>query len=132
MRVDARRGNELFINDGSYGMLFDATHLDFAFPVALVSRPAAPGEAMVDFSFWGPTCDKIDLMRGPFQLPERIKEGDYIEVRNTGAYGRGLASRFNGFGVYEEAILQDEPMLTMYPVQTGAGEAADETQQAQA
>jgi ornithine decarboxylase len=132
VRVDARRGNELFINDGSYGMLFDATHLDFAFPVALVSRPVAPGEAMADFSFWGPTCDKIDFMRGPFRLPEVIKEGDYIEVRNTGAYGRGLSSRFNGFGLYEEAILQDEPALTMYPVQGGASEAAGEMQQAQA
>ena len=29
VRVVARRGNELFINDGSYGALFDAAHLGF-------------------------------------------------------------------------------------------------------
>ena len=34
VRVDARRGNELFINDGSYGTLFDAAHMGFNFPVA--------------------------------------------------------------------------------------------------
>ena len=38
VRVDARRGNELFINDGSYGTLFDATHMGFNFPVRLVGR----------------------------------------------------------------------------------------------
>ena len=26
VRVDARRGNELYINDGGYGTLFDAAH----------------------------------------------------------------------------------------------------------
>ena len=35
VRVDARRGNELFINDGSYGTLFDAAHLGFAYPARL-------------------------------------------------------------------------------------------------
>ena len=53
-------------------------------------------------------------MRGPFLLPSGIKEGDYIEIGNTGAYGRALSSRFNGYGAYDEAILLDEPMLSMY------------------
>ena len=114
VRVDARRGNELFINDGSYGTLFDAAHLGFNFPVRLVSRPRGRGEPLVPFSFWGPTCDTIDHMKGPFLLPAKIKEGDYIEIGNTGAYGRAIAGRFNGYGAFEEAILLDEPMLTMY------------------
>ena len=59
-------------------------------------------------------------MKGPFLLPAKIKEGDYIEIGNTGAYGRALASRFNGYGAYEEAILLDEPMLTMYARRAGA------------
>jgi ornithine decarboxylase len=115
VRVDARRGNELFVNDGGYGALFDAAHLGFSFPVRLVSRLVDSGERFTDFSFWGPTCDTIDHMRGPFRLPEKIREGDYIEIGNTGAYGRALAGRFNGYGAFEEAILSDEPMLTMYP-----------------
>ena len=120
VRVDARRGNELFVNDGSYGTLFDAAHLGFDFPVRLVGRPVDASEALVDFSFWGPTCDTIDFMKGPFQLPGSIKDGDYIEVGNTGASGRALASRFNGYGAFEEAILDDEPMLTMYAAQADA------------
>ena len=46
VRVDHRRGNELFINDGSYGMLFDAAHLAFNFPVRRVGQPppACDGE----------------------------------------------------------------------------------------
>ena len=71
-------------------------------------------EALRRSRFWGPTCDTIDHMKGPFRLPDKIKEGDYIEIGNTGAYGRALASRFNGYGAFEEAILLDEPMLTMY------------------
>jgi hypothetical protein len=57
-------------------------------------------------------------MKGPFVLPTKIKEGDYIEIGNTGAYGRAIAGRFNGYGAFDEAILLDEPMLTMYPTET--------------
>ena len=114
VRVDARRGEELFVNDGSYGTLFDATHMKFNFPVRLVGHEGETGEPMVPFSFWGPTCDTVDFMKGPFLLPAKIREGDYIEIGNTGAYGRALAGRFNGYGAFEEAILLDEPMLSMY------------------
>ena len=128
VRVDARRGNELYINDGSYGTLFDAAHMGFAFPVRLIGRDLEPGESLAPFCFWGPTCDTVDFMPGPFQLPARIKEGDYIEIGNTGAYGRALGGRFNGYGAYDEAILLDEPMLSMY----GEPAVEDEAQQVQA
>jgi ornithine decarboxylase len=114
VRVDARRGNNLYINDGSYGMLFDAAHLGFIFPARLVSRDVDPGEALVPFELWGPTCDSIDYMKGPFMLPASVKEGDYIEIGNMGAYGRAIAGHFNGYGEYDEVILLDEPMLSMY------------------
>ncbi|HWB43811.1 MAG TPA: type III PLP-dependent enzyme [Hyphomicrobiaceae bacterium] len=114
VRVDARRGNELFINDGSYGTLFDAAHMGFNFPVRLLGRPVDPAEGMAEFSFWGPTCDTIDFMPGPFLLPAKIKEGDYIEIGNTGAYARAIAGKFNGYGFYEEVILKDAPIYTMY------------------
>ena len=65
VRVDARRGNNLYINDGSYGMLFDAAHLGFIFPVRLVSRDVDAAETLVPFELWGPTCDSIDYMKGP-------------------------------------------------------------------
>lgn len=131
VRVDARRGNELFINDGSYGTLFDAAHMGFNFPVRRVGEGDDPAEPLVPFSFWGPTCDTIDFMPGPFLLPAKIKEGDYIEIGNTGAYGRALGGRFNGYGAFDEAILLDEPLLSMYPAQAEQREQR-EAQRAQA
>ena len=62
-------------------------------------------------------------MKGPFLLPSRIREGDYIEIGNTGAYGRAIAGRFNGYGAFDEAILLDAPMLTMYRRRWGARSA---------
>ena len=113
VRVEARRGNDLFINDGGYGVLFDAAHLGWIFPARLVGREAA-SDTMIPYELWGPTCDSIDHMKGPFLLPACIKEGDYLEIGNVGAYGRAIAGDFNGYGRYEEAILDDEPMMTMY------------------
>lgn len=111
--------------------MFDAAHLNFNFPVKLVGRPVDEREAFTDFVLWGPTCDTVDHMKGPFRLPDKIREGDYIEFGNTGAYSRALASRFNGFGAYEEAILLDEPMFTMYaPEQDAQREAEAEQVQA--
>ena len=43
-----------------------------------------------------------------------MREGDYVEIGQIGAYGRVLANRFNGFGEYDEVVLMDEPMLSMY------------------
>ena len=117
VRVDARRDHELFINDGSYGALFDAAHLNFVFPVRMISRDVPHTEALRPFEFWGPTCDSIDRMKGPFMLPASIREGDWIEIGNVGAYGRAIGGRFNGYGSYLEAILTDEPMFTMYPAE---------------
>lgn len=115
VRVEARRGQELFINDGGYGVLFDAAHLGFVYPVRLVSRDINPREELVPFALWGPTCDSIDYMEGPFMLPASVREGDYIEIGNVGAYGRALVTRFNGFGAFDDVILLDQPQLSIYP-----------------
>ena len=117
VKVDARRGNELFINDGTYGMLFDAGHMGWQFPVRPLSRLNELQGALQPFSFWGPTCDTIDYIKGPFMLPANIAEGDYIEIGMVGAYARALASRFNGYGDYDEAILLDEPIYSMFTPQ---------------
>lgn len=114
VRVDARRGQDLYINDGGYGALFDAAQLNFLLPVALANRARARDEPLQSFSFWGPTCDSIDHMKGPFLLPASIREGDYIEIGNMGAYGRAIAGSFNGYGRYIDVILDDEPVFSMY------------------
>ena len=36
-------------------------------------------------------------MKGPFLLPDSIKEGDWIEIKNMGAYSMSMKTDFNGF-----------------------------------
>ncbi len=116
VRVDARRGDTLYINDGAFGTLYDAAHCKWIFPARAYSARGEPmnGRALKAFDLYGPTCDSADYLPGPFVLPEAIGEGDYIEIGNIGAYGRVMVSNFNGCGQFDEAIFQDEPMLSMY------------------
>jgi ornithine decarboxylase len=112
VKVERRRGDELYINDGAYGALFDAAHVGWRFPVrALEDDLTQPLEA---FSFYGPTCDDADYMKGPFMLPADIQAGDWIEIGMLGAYGAAMKTRFNGFGAAEAAIVEDEPMESLY------------------
>ena len=112
VKVEKRRGNELFINDGSYGALFDAAHVGWRFPVRVLSDHR--GEAMADFSFYGPTCDDADFMEGPFALPADTQAGDWIEIGMLGAYGAAMRTAFNGFGQGEVVEVSDEPMASQY------------------
>ena len=114
VRVDARRGNALYVNDGAFGTLFDAAYSRFRFPARLIEAAGAKARGEAEFSLYGPTCDSSDYLQGPFMLPPSVQEGDYIEIGQIGAYGRVLANRFNGFGEYDEVVLTDEPMLSMY------------------
>jgi ornithine decarboxylase len=121
VRVDARRDNELFINDGGYGVLYDAANCDWVFPVRLLANDASEYDKRIvetseltAFQLWGPTCDAADHMKGPFLLPACVKEGDYLEIHKTGAYGGVMASGFNGFGCYEEIFLEDDVMVTNF------------------
>ena len=122
VKVDARRKDTLYINDGAFGTLYDAAHCKWVFPTRAFSAQGEPVNcrSVKTFDFYGPTCDSADYLPGPFLLPERIGEGDYIEVGNIGAYGRVMASHFNGYGYYDEVILEDEPMLSMYADQPEA------------
>ena len=114
VRVDARRGDALYVNDGAFGTLFDAAYSGFRFPARLVATSRRKAKPVAEFALYGPTCDSSDYLPGPFVLPACVREGDYIEIGQIGAYGRVLANRFNGFGEYDEVMLRDEPMLSMY------------------
>lgn len=114
VRVDARRGNALYVNDGAFGTLYDAAYSGFRFPARLVTTARRKAKPAAEFALYGPTCDSADYLPGPFVLPDCVREGDYIEIGQIGAYGRVMAGRFNGFGEYDEVMLRDEPMLSMY------------------
>ena len=113
VRVEKRRGDTLYINDGAYGALFDAAHVGWRFPVKLLREPESEVRDMA-FSFYGPTCDDLDHMAGPFLLPADVKAGDYLEIGMLGAYGCAMRTRFNGFGSDLTVVAEDEPMASLY------------------
>jgi len=113
VRVEKRRGTELYINDGAYGALFDAAHVGWRFPVRLVRSDASDARD-IPFSFYGPTCDDLDHMAGPFLLPADVGPGDYIEIGMLGAYGSAMRTGFNGYGSSLTMLCADEPMATLY------------------
>ncbi len=112
VRVEKRRGDELYINDGAYGALFDAAHVDWRFPVVALEDDLI--EPLAEFTFYGPTCDDADYMKGPFMLPADIQAGDYIEIGMLGAYGAAMKTGFNGFGDAQQIVVADEPMASLY------------------
>jgi len=101
VRVELRKGDVLHINDGSFGNMFEVCSMNWKNTVHLI-RPGRRGrktmtKAHTPFRFYGPTCDSVDYMAGPFLLPEDVCEGDWIAIRGMGAYGAASQSHFNGF-----------------------------------
>jgi ornithine decarboxylase len=113
VQVQLRRGDTLYVNDGVYGNLSDAGALGFCFPARRIRLGDAddPEEGLADFSLFGPTCDSADRMRGPFRLPADMREGDWVELGQLGAYGACLRTGFNGFGRVDLVEVGDPPML---------------------
>jgi ornithine decarboxylase len=112
VQVNKRRGEELYINDGAYGALYDAAHVAWRFPVRALEDDLI--EEDEDFAFYGPTCDDADYMKGPFRLPADIQAGDYIEIGMLGAYGAAMKTGFNGYGNAVAVTVQDEPMMSLF------------------
>ena len=77
----------------------------------------------IGFSFYGPTCDDMDRMAGPFELPADVQAGDYIEIGMLGAYGCAMRTGFNGFTTDGREIMDDEPMASLYIADDEAREA---------
>jgi ornithine decarboxylase len=113
VRVELRKGDRLYINDGSFGSLYDAAHTDFAYPVKAIRREGAFEGELKAFTFFGPTCDSADVMPGPFMLPADIREGDWIEIGQLGAYGTTMRTNFNGFLSDATVELKDQPILSL-------------------
>ena len=114
VRVVLRKKQKIYINDGTYGSLFDAGVLNFVLPTRMIPNGRATSKKLTSFSLYGPTCDSSDYMKGPFILPNNLKEGDYIEVGQLGAYSITFRTKFNGF--YSDQIfeVQDKPIMSMY------------------
>ena len=95
LRVDLRKKNNLYINDGVHGYLHNAGLHRFTFSAKVFRKEKK--SKLIPFSFYGPTCDSNDFMKGPFLLPDSINEGDLIELECMGAYSVTMKNNFNGF-----------------------------------
>ena len=114
VKVILRKKQKLYINDGTYGSLFDAGVPNFVLPTKMITNGRVHSKKLTAYSFFGPTCDSLDYMKGPFLLPNNIKEGDYIELGQLGAYGLTFRTNFNGF--YSDKIFElgDKPIMSLY------------------
>jgi len=114
VKVILRKKQNLYINDGTYGTLFDAGVPNFVLPSKMISAGRIQSKKLTSFSFFGPTCDSLDYMKGPFLLPNNIKEGDYIELGQLGAYGLTFRTKFNGFYSNQIFEVADKPIMSLY------------------
>ncbi len=116
VRVNLRKKQKLYINDGTYGTLFDAGTPNIVFPSKMIkdSSHKIISKKMTAFDFYGPTCDSMDYMKGPFLLPNNIKENDYIELGQLGSYGLTFRTQFNGFYSDEIYEVEDNPIMSLY------------------
>ena len=121
VRVNLRKKQKLYINDGTYGTLFDAGTPNIVYPSRLIKNGKIVSKKLTAFNFYGPTCDSMDYMKGPFLLPNNIKENDYIELGQLGAYGLTFRTQFNGFYSNEIYEVEDEPIMTLYNKDSNKG-----------
>ncbi len=124
VRVELRKGDVLYINDGSFGNMFEVCSMNWKNTVHLI-RPSrkgrkAPVKTTAPFRFYGPTCDSVDYMPGPFVLPEDVCEGDWIAIRGMGAYMAASQSRFNGFYSDFQVEIAPESGVTATPKRRSA------------
>ena len=121
VRVNLRKKQKLYINDGTYGTLFDAGTPNMVYPSRIIKSSKIISKKLTAFDFYGPTCDSMDYMKGPFLLPNNIKENDYIELGQLGAYGLTFRTQFNGFYSNEIYEVEDEPIMTLYGKESNKG-----------
>ena len=116
VRVNLRKKQKLYINEGTYGTLFDAGVPNIVFPSKMIKDTSNKiiSKKITAFDFYGPTCDSMDYMKGPFLLPNNIKENDYIELGQLGAYGLTFRTQFNGFYSDEIYKVEDSPIMSLY------------------
>lgn len=115
VQVLLRKENELYINDGIYGSLSELVIAKMQLAARLIRLDGEPSRTLRAFKVYGPTCDSFDVLPHPFLLPDDVREDDWIEIGQVGAYSNAAASKFNGFSaetlVEVAEVLLPEPML---------------------
>ncbi len=97
VRVNLRKKQKLYINDGTYGTLFDAGTPNIVFPSKMIKDNSNKiiSKKLTAFDFYGPTCDSMDYGQ-------------------LGSYGLTFRTQFNGF--YSDKIyeVEDNAIMSLY------------------
>jgi ornithine decarboxylase len=96
-QVLLRKENAVYINDGIYGSLSELVLTRIQLPMRVIRLKGAVSDKARTFDVYGPTCDSMDILPDRCELPDDIREGDWIEIGQLGAYSNSAATRFNGF-----------------------------------
>ncbi|MDH3378165.1 MAG: type III PLP-dependent enzyme [Gammaproteobacteria bacterium] len=111
VQVLLRKESEIYINDGIYGSLAEIVITKMRLPVRLIRLDGEYSDTNQAFTVYGPTCDSLDVLPHPFELPDDVREGDWLEIGQIGAYSNAAATRFNGF--YPETFVDVEQTFTI-------------------
>lgn len=88
-----------YINSSLYG-LFNNIIFDKAVPCLELLNPIDEDQKTYKSVIFGQTCDSMDKILDGIMLPELVC-GNWIVVKNHGAYTNAAASAFNGFGSFD-------------------------------
>src|SRR6267378_3548201 len=62
----------------------------------------------IPWTVGGPTCDSVDIVMRDEPLPSDLQEGDFVYIKNAGAYTTAYASQFNGFPLPEVRVFESK------------------------
>ena len=98
VRIKSLREGRVYLNDGIYGGLSEFPSMQMpTFEVITADGTQRAGVMQARIAF-GPTCDSIDKLPDPLNLPSGTEEGEWLLFRSMGAYLTGVTTRFNGYG----------------------------------
>ncbi len=99
LRVKAVDGDTVFLNDGIYGGLAEWRDMVAGDRIRVISTTGQARRARLRARIvFGPTCDSLDRLPDPLDLPGDIAPDDYVLFAAMGAYARAITTGFNGYG----------------------------------
>ncbi len=106
-QVILRKDSIIYLNDGIFGGFAEIYWGGEALTVT--GRAFRPGGTIAPdlkpFTVYGPTCDGNDRLPYQINLPVDVRDGDWLEFDSLGAYGREMATTYNGLRSEEVVII---------------------------
>lgn len=110
-KVEHRRGQMLYLNDGLMGGLSSINISWWRPPLRHIRLDQKVSRHIGEFLFSGPACYGNDTMPGPYYLPEDTDAGDFLELGQMGAYGGSMTTAFHCNPWPEMLTVGDDPPL---------------------